>query len=141
MENSCSRLLDPGKVVRVFLLSFLSLWLIVLLGCATKSGYVRSHPYMEKQDREALLKGEVRPGFDKDMVELSLGYPSNMSSVITTGGEQEVWLYVKNVWVPVFGTVKSEYRYIYFQDGKVVKVQVTQGKEKYQEKMERVRVE
>lgn len=106
-------------------------------GCATRAGYARTHPMMEKEDREALLDGRVRPGFNQEMVELALGSPSNIESTMTTEGSQELWFYPSSLWLPLFGTVRNEYTYVYFKNGAVSKVRTEKGNPKYQGKMEK----
>jgi len=123
--------------MKKFLVLFLMVPVVLALyGCSSSSGYVRTHPYLDKADREAMINGEVRPGFDKDMVRVAMGGPSNVSTTMTKEGSQEVWLYPDVTWMPLFGNVKNEYTYVYFQDEKVVKVRTTRGSEKYQEKLE-----
>lgn len=122
---------------RLYVILFFFLALLIFSGCATKTGYLRDHPYLDREERDAFLRGDVRPGFDQEMVRLAWGSPSNTSSNVTKLSDEEVWLYPKSLWLPLFGTVKSEYRYVYFEGGKVVRVRTVRGREKYEEKMEK----
>jgi len=118
----------------------LALFILVLLllsACATKSGYVRSHPDMDRADRDAFLEGDIKPGFDKEMVRLAKGSPSNITTNTTKSASEEIWLYPDTLWMPLFGTVRSEFTYVYFEDGRVSKIRVISGREKYRENIEK----
>jgi hypothetical protein len=60
--------------------------------------FINTHPGMTDADREAILAGDIRPGFSTDMVTASWGYPQDVIQEIFNGREVTSWLYQRNTY-------------------------------------------
>lgn len=94
-------------------LSGILLLLVVMAGCAsTQEKYIKSHPELSQDERQAVLEKTLTHGLTKEAVRTSLGKPQKTHGYTQDGKLMELWVYSEFQWHP--------YESVLFQEGKVV---------------------
>jgi hypothetical protein len=87
-----------------FLLSFASLSLLLLVGCATPEARIKRNPELfsslSPTVQEDVKKGVIKLGYTKDMVYLAAGKPNHVQTRLDKDGATTIWRYTAYRWTP-----------------------------------------
>ena len=87
---------------------------VLLAGCETPGQRIARDPELfnawSPAVQAAVRNGDVRIGFDKDMVTMALGRPSRIYTRTTAQGNSEVWSYVSYKTTPDRQRVQGRFR-------------------------------
>lgn len=88
-----------------------------LAGTTLKSRqrYIRIHPEMSDEFKEAILAGEIRLGMHEGQVEAAIGPPNHVNRSAYSWGTTAQFCYD----AIGFNFNFNRYRYVYFENGKV----------------------
>lgn len=80
--------------------------------------YLKNHPSISQEMRYAINNGNLLIGMDQEQVIASRGNPLRINKTTTQYGVNEQWIMYDTV--PSWDLKAKEYKYIYFENGKLI---------------------
>jgi len=63
-----------------------------------REGYVKAHPELPADVREAIMAGEVQRGMTREQAAYAWGTATRADSTVTAAGQVETWYYSEGAW-------------------------------------------